>query len=78
MSNGAEPDNLVCVGMTNLEDAPVCWGNVGQTSVDVFAPGVEMWSTVAPETYTKLSGTSMATPLVAAGAALYKALDQMT
>jgi hypothetical protein len=76
--DGADPDNLVCVGMTRNDDVPVCWGNVGRASVDLFAPGLSVLSTVSPATYTRMSGTSMATPLVAAAAALYKAQDQMT
>jgi subtilisin family serine protease len=54
-------------------------GNMG-ACVDLFAPGVEVWSVcggarrcgaVSPETYAFASGTSMATPLVAGAAAVY-------
>ena len=71
-----EPDNLLCVGMTNRADLPVCWGNVGPTSVDLFAPGIEILSTVTTATstgYLRMGGTSTATPMVTGAAALLKA-----
>ena len=73
-----DPDNLVCVGMTNASDVPVCWGNTGDGSVDVYAPGISIISTVAPNDYLRLSGTSMATPMVAATAALMASLEPGT
>jgi subtilisin family serine protease len=70
------PDNLVCVGMTNKDDLPVCMGNVGGDSVDLFAPGVEILSTVSGVLpYMSLGGTSTAAPMVAAVAALMKGLN---
>ncbi len=44
--------------------------NYGKTSVDIAAPGKEILSTVPGNSYGVLSGTSMATPHVAGGAAL--------
>jgi hypothetical protein len=73
-----DPENLVCVGMTNSSDIPVCSGNVGDGSVDVYAPGIAIRSTAAPNDYLTRSGTSMATPMVAAVAALLESIDPGT
>lgn len=83
--------NVLCVGMTGeatdrsaapYTDAPVCWGNVGEESVDLFAPGLGIYSTVRSNAGSSAfwpgQGTSMAAPLVAAAAALVEALDPRT
>lgn len=82
--------NVVCVGMTGgatdttggpYTDAPVCWGNVGGTSVDLFAPGLAIYSTAraadGSSSFAMSQGTSMAAPLVAAAAALVKGENRM-
>ena len=46
------------------------FSNYGQKSVDVFAPGSYIYSTAPGNKYIYLSGTSMATPVVAGVAAL--------
>jgi hypothetical protein len=69
-------DNLVCVGATDGIDKPTCYGNVGASSVDLFAPGEGITSSVRPvspappRSFATLRGTSQATALVSAAAAL--------
>lgn len=75
-TTGLRPANLVCVGATLRTDAPVCWGNVGLESVDLFAPGVEILSTAAPGQYLYARGTSMSAAIVAGVAALGKHFDE--
>ncbi|KAA3619109.1 MAG: peptidase S8 [Flavobacterium sp.] len=45
------------------------FSNYGKSNVDVFAPGVKIWSTTPLNTYEYLQGTSMAAPAVAGVAA---------
>jgi len=46
------------------------FSNYGQKTVDIFAPGVDIYNTVPDQKYEHLSGTSMASPVVAGAAAL--------
>ena len=49
------------------------FSNYGIKSVDVFAPGYEIYNTIPDNKYRKLQGTSMAAPAVAGVAAFLKA-----
>ncbi|HIP36570.1 MAG TPA: peptidase S8 [Crocinitomix sp.] len=49
------------------------FSNYGDETVDIFAPGLEIWSTVPQSEYEISQGTSMAAPMVTGLAALLKA-----
>lgn len=56
------------------EDAAAPFSNYGQTRVDLFSPGMKIYSTMPNNEYAQLQGTSMAAPVVAGVAAVIRSV----
>lgn len=54
------------------EDAPANFSNYGKENVDVFSPGVDIYSTTPNNKYEHFNGTSMAAPVTAGIAAVIR------
>lgn len=67
--------NVISVAASDAQDAKPSWSNYGKSSVHVASPGNAIMSTLPGGKYDNLSGTSMATPLVAGLIGFLKAQD---
>jgi serine protease len=67
---GYDRPTEICVTASDQNDALPSWANYGQTTVDLAAPGDEIYSTLRNGAYGYISGGSMASPQVAGAAAL--------
>jgi len=68
-------DNVITVGAmsSNYNDKlPASFSNYGKLNVDIFAPGVKIYSTIPNNKYAFFNGTSMASPEVAGVATLIR------
>ena len=71
--DGGRPANWIEVGASSWkggDSLAATFSNYGAKEVDVFAPGVDILSTVPGNDYARESGTSMAAPVVSGLAAL--------
>jgi len=70
-----EASNFMDVGAMSWKDSlyiPASFSNYGKKTVDLFAPGVDIYSTVPENKYEWANGTSMAAPMVTGVAAVLK------
>ena len=68
-------DNVLTLGAMSMyydERLPASFSNYGKVNVDVFAPGVGIYSTIPNDDYASYNGTSMAAPSAAGIAALVR------
>jgi subtilisin family serine protease len=75
---GYDRSNEICVAATNQHDQLPSWANYGPTTVDLGAPGDNVYSTLRNGTYGYINGSSMASPQVAGAAALILSHQDMT
>ncbi len=75
LENGKIPSNFMDIGALSWksnDEMAAPFSNYGKKTVDLFAPGVDIHSTVPEGLYKDASGTSMAAPVVAGVAAVLK------
>lgn len=68
-------NNWLEIGASSWSPLPYAladFSNYGRKSVDVFAPGVDIYSTVPDQEYKRLDGTSMAAPVASGVAAVIR------
>jgi subtilisin family serine protease len=71
--SGRKAKNFITVGAISSKtgfNLPAVFSDYGKKEVDVFAPGVNIYSSIPVNEYASYSGTSMACPVVAGIAAL--------
>jgi cell wall-associated protease len=67
-----EAQNWIEVGASDSKGNPGGFSNYGKNKVDLFAPGVQIYSTIPDSGYAYFNGTSMASPCVAGVATIIR------
>ncbi|MBI2335973.1 MAG: S8 family serine peptidase [Deltaproteobacteria bacterium] len=68
-------DNIVSVAALDNKDDLAFFSNYGNNSVDLAAPGVDIFSTSPGNNYSAMSGTSISAPFVTGAASLLLAIN---
>ncbi len=75
---GYDLSNEICVAASDQNDNLPSWANYGPTTVDLAAPGNNIYSTLRNNSYGFINGSSMASPQVAGTAALILTQQDMS
>ena len=68
-------DNVISVANTTSSDELNGKSHYGAKSVDIAAPGTDIYSTIPTNSYKVMSGTSMSTPMVTSTVAVMRAVN---
>lgn len=71
-NNGQTAKNMITVGATYPYGEITGFSNFGKKSIDLFAPGFDVYSTAIGNKYSGMHGTSVASPVVCGIAALIR------
>ena len=71
-SKGRQRKNMLTIGASDPQGLPASFSNYGKNTIDFFAPGVDIYASVPGNSYTYMSGTSMAAPVVTGLTALVR------
>ena len=72
---GTDSDGIIAVASSSADGQLSSFSNFGGTSVHLAAPGSNVLSTYLNDSFTRMSGTSMATPMASGVAGLLLAMD---